>query len=71
MKKQLIKLGLFCFALSLIACGGDSKKETTTDVGQEIKDEIFELELEVAQMDSLSTEIDSASNEVDELLEEL
>ncbi len=60
-------------AISLSACGGESKsnEEMNTDVGQEMKDEIIELEVETANMDSLKNEIDDASEEVDNILEEL
>ncbi|MAY82744.1 MAG: hypothetical protein CMP59_01285 [Flavobacteriales bacterium] len=73
MKKRVINCFLIALAISLSACGGESKsnEEMNTDVGQEMKDEIIELEVETANMDSLKNEIDDASEEVDNILEEL
>jgi hypothetical protein len=73
MKKNIIKSSIILFALFLYACGGETKTDegTTVDVGQEIKDEIIEIETEAASMDSLKNEIDSATKEVDALIDEL
>lgn len=77
MKKKTIIALSFLALSTLFACGGSDKnsqqnEEVTTDVGQEVKDELTEVNIEaVNTMDSLSNEIDSAENKVDNLLESL
>jgi len=71
MKKPLIKISLICFIIALPACEGVDQNRKTTDVGHEVKEELIQLQLQIAKMDSLKNEIDSASKRVDEALEEL